>query len=63
MCTVLLPAGGYPIAVNKYINNLRERGREREREIFLYIHIYIYFFCPVPPHVLLTFVVCPLAVA
>ena len=30
MCTVLLPPGGYPIAVNKYI--------------YIYIYIYTYFF-------------------
>jgi hypothetical protein len=29
MCTVLLPLGGYPIAVDKYITSNRVQGMDR----------------------------------
>jgi hypothetical protein len=35
MCTILLPPGVNPAAVNKYINIY----------IYIYIYIYIQFFC------------------
>ena len=40
MCTVLLPPGGYPIAVNKYIISIRKKENNK-CDIYIYIYLYM----------------------
>jgi len=40
MCAVLLPPGGYPIAVNKYIISIRKKENNK-CDIYIYIYLYM----------------------